>query len=108
MITIEDFAKIEITIGTILTAEAVEGSEKLLRLSIDFGEDQPRQVLSGIKPWYSPDQLIGQQAAFITNLQPRQMMGLESQAMILASHVENQPPIILGPKSPTTPGAKIR
>lgn len=108
MINIDDFTKVEITIGTILQVEEIAGSDKLLRLVVDFGEDQPRQVLSGIKAWYSPDQLVNTQAAFVTNLQPRQMMGLESQAMILASHVEGQPPIILAPKSATNPGAKIR
>lgn len=108
MITIDDFAKIEIKIGTILSAEEIEGSDKLLKLSVDFGEDSPRQVLSGIKAWYSPTDLIEQQAAFVTNLEPRQIMGLESQAMILASHTADKPPVLLGPKTPTTSGAKIR
>lgn len=115
MINIEDFSKIEIKIGTILSAEEIEGSDKLIKLSVDFGEDPSassgrdhRQVLSGIKAWYKPEDLTGQQAAFVTNLEPRQMMSLESEAMILASHIADEPPILLGPKTPTTPGAKIR
>ncbi|MES3004971.1 MAG: hypothetical protein V4690_02565 [Patescibacteria group bacterium] len=85
MISIEDFKKIEIKIGHILSAEKIEGSEKLLRLSVDFGEEAPRQVLSGIaKHFENPENLVSKKCAFATNLEPRKMMGLESQAMILA------------------------
>ena len=86
MITFNDFQKIEIKIGTILSAEKVEDSEKLLKLSVDFGEPSPRQVVSGIaKTFREPQKLIGKQFAFVTNLEPRSIMGLESQAMILAA-----------------------
>lgn len=91
MISIDDFAKVEITIGKILSAVPVEGSEKLLKLSVDFGEAQPRQVVSGIAKYF-PDlgTLIGTKHPFVTNLEPRSIMGLESQAMILAaSHKES-------------------
>ncbi len=82
--SIDDFAKIEIKIGQILSAEPVEGSDKLLKLSVDFGESAPRQVLSGIAKFVTVDQLVGQKFPFVTNLKPRKMMGMESQAMILA------------------------
>ncbi|MDQ1282074.1 MAG: methionyl-tRNA synthetase [Patescibacteria group bacterium] len=85
MITIEDLQKVEIKIGTIISVEEVEGSEKLYKLAVDFGEESLRQVLSGIKKFFEKDFLIGKQFAFITNLEPRKMMGLESQAMILAT-----------------------
>ena len=86
MITFEDFKKVEIKIGTVLSAEKVEGSEKLLKLSVDFGESAPRQVVSGIaKTFFNEPQLISKQFAFVTNLEPRSIMGLESQAMILAA-----------------------
>ncbi len=92
MISIDDFAKVEITIGKILSAVPVEGSEKLLKLSVDFGEknedgsDKYRQVVSGIAKHF-PDLnvLIGTKHPFVTNLEPRAIMGLESQAMILAA-----------------------
>ena len=92
MITFDDFAKIEITIGKILAIESVEGSEKLLKLSVDFGEknedgtDKPRQVVSGIAKYF-PDfsALINTTHPFVTNLEPRTILGLESQAMILAA-----------------------
>lgn len=85
MITIEDLSKIEIKIGRILEVEEVEGSEKLLKLKVDFGEENPRQVLSGIKKFFEKDFLINRQFAFITNLEPRKMMGMDSEAMILAT-----------------------
>lgn len=89
-ITFDDFAKVEITIGKILSAEPVVGSEKLLKLSVDFAEPTPRQVISGIAKYF-PDLtvLINQNFPFVTNLEPRMIMGLESQAMILAASHEN-------------------
>lgn len=87
MITFNDFQKIEIKIGTILSGEKIIGSEKLLKLSVDFGEEKSRQVVSGIaKTFTAPEKLVGKQFLFVTNLEPRQIMGLESQAMILATH----------------------
>jgi methionyl-tRNA synthetase len=86
MINIEDFKKVEIKAGKILFAEIIEGSDKLLRLSVDFGEETPRQVVSGIRKYFDgPETLVGTTCAFITNLEPRAIMGLESQAMILAA-----------------------
>lgn len=84
MIKIDDFAKVEIRAGKILTAEPVEGSEKLLKLQVDFGEENKRQVLSGIAKYLKPEELVGITCAFVTNLEPREMMGLKSEAMIMA------------------------
>jgi methionine--tRNA ligase beta chain len=86
MITFDEFSKVEITIGKILSAEKVEGSEKLLKLGVDFGEENPRQVVSGIAKYFPElEKLIGTKHPFVTNLEPRAIMGLESQAMILAA-----------------------
>lgn len=86
MITIDDFAKVEMTIGEILSVEVIPESEKLLKLKVDFGEENSRQVLSGIARFFpDPQTLVGKKCAFVTNLPPREMMGLESQAMILAA-----------------------
>lgn len=85
MITIEDFKKGEMSVGQILSVEEVEGSEKLLRLSVDFGEERPRKVLSGIKKYFpNKEDLVGVKCAFATNLEPRPLMGEVSEAMILA------------------------
>ena len=83
--TIDEFQKNDLRIGTIKEAERIEGSEKLLKLRVDLGEPEPRQILSGIAKSYAPEDLIGRQAVFIANLESRMMMGLESQGMLLAA-----------------------
>jgi|SRR3989344_660694 len=86
MILIDDFKKVEIRAGKILSVELVEGSEKLLKLSVDFAEEKPRQIISGIRKYFeNPQTLVGVVCAFVTNLEPRMIMGLESQAMIMAA-----------------------
>lgn len=90
MITIEDFAKVEMRAGKVLSAEPVEGSEKLLKLSVDFGSASAegfggtKQVLSGIAKFISPEEITGVICAFVTNLEPREIMGQKSEAMIMA------------------------
>lgn len=106
MITIEDFAKVELKVGTILEAEDIEGSEKLIKLKVDLGEKQPRQILAGIKQWYKPEILIDKQIVIVANLEPRIMMGLESQGMILCA--DGSKPIFLKPSQKVPPGTKIR
>lgn len=85
-ISIEDFAKVEIRLGTIIEVKDVEGSDKLYQLTVDFGETSPRNVMSGIKKFRKVEDLIGRQFPFVTNLAPRKMMGKYiSEAMILAA-----------------------
>lgn len=107
MISIDDFVKLELKVGTVLEADYIEGSDKLLKLKVDLGEENPRQILSGIKQWYKPDQLVGKQFVFIANLQPRIMMGFESQGMILCASTEKKP-VCLKPSSKVPPGTKVR
>lgn len=113
MITIDDFAKIELKVGTVLEAEDLEGSDKLLKLLVDLGEKKPRQVLAGIKQWYKPEDLIGKQVVVVANLEPRMMMGMESAGMILCvdpagGEAKGKKPIPLKPSSKVAPGSKIR
>lgn len=82
-ITIDDFAKVELLVGTVEQAEEVPGSDKLLKLQVNFGDHGMRQILSGVKKSYAPDQLIGKQGVFVVNLKPRKMMGHESHGMML-------------------------
>jgi methionyl-tRNA synthetase len=82
-ISIEEFASVVLLVGTIKEAEEIAGSDKLLKLQVDFGEHGIRQVLSGIKKYYTVDQVKGLQAVFVANLKPRKMMGLESHGMVL-------------------------
>src|SRR5687767_15048685 len=103
MITIDDFSKLEFRVGKVMSAESIEGSDKLLKLMVDLGEDQPRQVLSGIAKWYQPEDLINNSFIFISNLEPRMMMGLESQGMILAADGDDMP-VPLVPLTEVAPG----
>lgn len=85
-VSYDDFSKLDITIGTIVSVEVVEGADKLLKLAVEIGEAQPRQIISGIREYFEDIQfLVGKQCPFITNLQPRVIRGLESQGMILAA-----------------------
>lgn len=94
MINYDDFKKVEMTIGEIKTAEKVEGSEKLYKLSVYFGgegeTDDTRQIISGIQQSFSIEELIGKRCAFVTNLEPRKIMGLDSNGMILAVKNEEE------------------
>lgn len=120
MISIDDFAKCEFKVGTVLEAEEISGSDKLLKLQVDLGDpstgsgpSEPRQILSGIKKWYKSEKLIGKQFVFITNLEPRMMMGFESQGMIMAvgdpsTSLRTSKPILLKPSSKVPPGSKVR
>ena len=116
--TIDEFQKADLRVGLIIAAERVEGSEKLLKLQVDIGEtvssgeppqteNKPRQILSGIAKQYAPEDLIGKKVVIIANLDPRMMMGMESQGMILAAHGEGGAPIVLSPISDVTAGSKI-
>lgn len=107
-LTIEEFSKLEARIGVVLSAEAVEGSEKLIRLMLDFGEENPRQILSGIHAWYEPEILVGKKMLFVVNLAPRKMMGLESQGMLMAIDGVDGQPVFLVPEGEVAPGAKVR
>ena len=86
MISIDEFSKIEVKVGTVQSAERVPETDKLLRLVVDFGEESgPRQIVSGINAYVNePEDLVGRQLAFVTNLEPRMIRGLESNGMLFA------------------------
>jgi|SRR3989344_305411 len=107
MISIDDFAKVELRVGTVLEAEEVEESEKLIKLMVDLGEETPRQILVGVKQWYTPEDLVGKQVVVVANLEPRTMMDMESQGMMLAADSESGPVFLTVPKK-VLPGTKIR
>lgn len=100
-----DFAKLDIRIGTIVTAEPIEGADKLLRLEVDLG-DETRQILAGVAQYYQPNELIGKQVPILVNLAPRKMRGLESQGMMLAADEDGRP-ILLQPEEKVKNGTKI-
>ena len=89
-ISYEDFAKLDIRIGTITEVAVVEDADRLLKLTVDVGEEEPRQIVSGIREYFADiESLVGKQCPFLVNLQPRTIRGLESQGMILAVGTEN-------------------
>lgn len=107
IIQYDDFAKLDLRIGTVIECVEKEGSDKLLRLTVDFGEEGTRNILSGIKKWYKPSDLKDKQFVFVFNLAPRKMMGEESEGMILAAGDEKGKPQPLKPKSKTPNGSTI-
>lgn len=108
-INYDDFSKIDVRIGTIISAENVEKSTKLLKLEVDFGELGKRQILTGIAQWYKPEELVGMKTTFVINLEPRKMMGLESQGMIFALGLDDdKKPVFLLPKDEVENGEGAR
>jgi methionyl-tRNA synthetase len=89
-IEIGDFAKVEMRVGQVLTAARIPKSDKLLRFTIDLGEDEPRQILAGIAEHYEPEKMIGRKVVVVANLKPRKLRGFESQGMILAASVGDE------------------
>ncbi|MCA1633940.1 MAG: methionine--tRNA ligase [Acidobacteria bacterium] len=108
-ITIDDFAKVEMRVGEILTAERVPKADRLLRFTVDVGEEQPRQILAGIAQYYEPEKLIGRKIAVVSNLQPRKLRGFESQGMVLAASVGDEGRPVLATFTEDVPnGARLK
>jgi methionyl-tRNA synthetase len=107
-ITIDDFTKVELVVGTIEQAQQVPKSNKLLHLQVNFGNYGMRQILSGIKQSYNPEELIGTQAVFVFNLEPRLMMGLESRGMLLTAEDRDGKVKIIMPSASVPNGTKLR
>ena len=84
LIDFDDFAKVDLRVGRVISAEALPKSDKLLRLKVDIGETEPRQIIAGIRAFYAPEALVGQALLVVANLKPRKMMGEISQGMVLA------------------------
>ncbi len=107
-ISFSDFQKLDIRIGKILSAEKAEGTEKLMKMQVDFGEEK-RQIVASIAEFYKPEDLIGKECPFLFNLEPKAFMGHESQGMILAIDVEGDMSdcVLLHPNKEVKPGAKV-
>lgn len=104
MATIDDLGKIEVRAGTVVSAERVPDTDKLLRLMVDLGEAEPRQIISGIAGYVgAPEDLIGRQLAFVANLEPRMIRGLESNGMLFAIGKDDTF-AFLSPDRPVPPG----
>lgn len=126
IITFDEFKKLDIRIGKIVNAEKVEGSDKLLKLEVDFGFATPkpegaeasrdvRQIIAGIAQFYAPEALIGKECPFAYNLASRTLKGLESQGMILCASAslstspsDNGNPVLLHPDKEIQPGSAVK
>ena len=106
-ITIDDFMKVELRTAKILSAERMPKSKKLLKLSVDAGEATPRTILAGIAESYEPEAVVGRSIVIVANLQPREMMGLVSQGMVLAASTDGGPAILVN-SEPAVPGIRVR
>ena len=106
LIQYSDFAKLDLRIAKVIAAEPIEGADKLLKLTLDVGELGERTVASGIKEWYSPEDLVGKTVVYLANLAPRTLRGVESQGMIIAAGATEA--ILLLPESECAPGTVVR
>jgi len=105
MVSHEDFQKLEFRVGTILSAERVSNSQKLLKLSVNLGTET-RQIIAGIGTTYEPEALLNTQIVVIANLEPRMLMGLESQGMLLAASTDKGP-VLISPRTLAPEGSTI-
>jgi len=107
-IGIEDFAKVELRVGIVKSAERIQGADKLLKLLVDIG-DEVRQVLAGIALSYTPEDLVGRKVVIVANLAPRKMRGLESNGMLLAASVgPDGKPVLCTFAEDVPAGAKVK
>ncbi len=108
-VSYDEFKKMDIRLGTIREVSAIEGADKLLKFMIDFGDAEPRQILSGIREFYPEfEQLVGKQVLYIVNLEPRTIRGLQSNGMLMAVDGLDGKPVFLTPEVPVAAGAKVR
>ncbi len=107
-IAIDDFAKIDLRVGQVISAERVRGADKLLHLKVDIGEPEPRTLLAGIAEAYAPEQLVGRKVVVVANLQPRKLRGIESNGMIVAASVEGGKPVLAGFLEDIPVGARLK
>jgi methionyl-tRNA synthetase len=108
-IEIDDFAKVDLRVGQVVSAERVPKADKLLLLKIDLAEEQPRQVLAGIAQYYEPEKLIGRKVVVVANLKPRKLRGLESQGMVVAaSYGEEGRPVLATFTEDVPNGARLK
>jgi len=109
LIEITDFTKIDLRVGEVRSAERIPKADKLLLLTVDIGEEKPRQILAGIAQYYEPENLVGRKIVVVANLKPRKLRGYESQGMLLAASVgEEGKPVIATFAEDVPNGARLK
>ena len=107
-IDIEDFGKVDLRVGQVLSAERVKGADKLLHLKVDTGEPEPRTIVAGIAAVYEPETLVGRKVVIVANLHPRKLRGIESNGMIVAASLEGGKPILASFLEDAPVGARLK
>jgi methionyl-tRNA synthetase len=107
-ISIDDFAKVDMRVGIVVSAETVKGADKLLHMKVDIGEGQPRTIVAGIALAYKPEQMIGRKVVIVANLEPRKLRGIESNGMIVAASLEGGSPVLAGFLEDVPAGARLK
>lgn len=106
-IGIEDFAKIQLKVGKVISCEKVEKADKLLCSKIDLGEEQPRTIVSGIAKWYTPEQMVGKSVIVVSNLKPAKLRGIMSEGMLLCASDEEGNLALIAPISDIKVGSEV-
>lgn len=106
MVSFQEFQKLELKIAKILKAEDVPGKDKLVKLEVDVGEENPRTLVAGLKPHYAAEQLVGKQIIVVANLEAATIAGIESNGMLLAADSKGEP-VLLTAEKEIEPGSKI-
>ena len=98
----------DLRVGQVLTAQRVKGSDKLMHMTVDIGEAQPRTIVAGIAEAYAPADLLGRKVVIVANLQPRKLKGIESNGMIVAASVNDGKPVLAGFHEEIPAGARLK
>jgi methionyl-tRNA synthetase len=107
-IPIDDFLRVDLRVGLVLSAERVKGSDKLMHMKVDIGEAAPRTIVAGIAEAYSPEQLLNRKVVIVANLQPRKLKGIESNGMIVAASVNDGKPVLAAFHEDIPVGARLK
>lgn len=107
-ISIDDFVKVDLRVGLVISAEAVKGADKLLHLKVDIGEPEPRTIVAGIAKAYSPESLLNRKVVIVANLAPRKLRGIESKGMIVAASLEGGSPVLAAFLEEVPVGARLK
>lgn len=107
MVTIEEFSKMDLRVGTVTAAKPHPNADRLLVLSVDIGEETERQLVAGIRAYYRLEELVGRQIVVVANLQPAKLRGVESQGMLLAAS-DGEQVIVLRPEKRVRVGSQVR
>jgi len=107
-ITIEDFARVDMRVGLVKSAEKVKGADKLLHMLVDIGEPEPRSIVAGIATAYTAEQMAGRKVVIVANLEPRQLRGVESNGMVVAASLPDGSPVLAGFLEEAPVGARLK